>query len=558
MKIYKMLILTAILIISTTSNVIAASDDYKEDVNQSYHSQLPGITPEARTGFFEGTWPYGSSMYDKWCGLPNMVMTFNMPPGMGYNEMLMGFTNNEVQLNVEKLNTVNPEWKNNDIFTADADEWDQYCGTGGCHVGGGGLTPNSGTADDIQCEACHDGPNPVPPTDGQYRGDTSCLKGCHITTTDGTVNGNLERLEGEDFIKRGMDFTTGHDVHAGNATFEQMAKDAGYGNNTCLLCHVPGSAPNADPKLGGLTHNFGRGWTTDTSFDYSTMGTVRACNDPACHEGPHEDAILNKHTDSLECTVCHSSKSNAGISVDDWTQLTSDDINIGVDTENAYVQSKHIFDEHDVKYYWRGKAGGDWGPQLTVNDENYIIYPFMNNPAAFRNDPDAQISVGNEFEMIIWVYADISDPSNIKMMGIDRDLLWAADRLGNQDYIVDESELEAIGFIKKGPYSLYLFDTYPVLSVHNINLDKNEAYSCMDCHNTNDGVLNFSALGYEGDPMKIGGRTIEFSEKKGPDVADTGPVPAKTEIPESNDTPGFESIFAVLGLISSIMLIRRD
>jgi len=539
----KIILILAALLVALVTLVAPASadvyDDARVDANASYHAMLTPVVPEAANLM---TWPYGSRMFDKWCGLPNMVMSYN---GMDYDQMLQAFTGAQGDMMASMMDPTNPSlhkftmydnttvWNasathlnktlldpyNLDssghdvtIYTADMAEWMEDGSCGDCHIGGGGLAGQ--TEADVKCGNCHlsvegtsngfngNTDNPTAEVNAKgFLGDTSCetAESCHA----------------HDAPKHDMSFTAQHDVHAGSAEFSQIATDAGYGDNTCLNCHQPGVLGN--------NHNFGRPNNPDTAFDLTTISTMKECDNVDCHGangGVHTNAVLNQHTGKLECFVCHTSKETIGeaYSLDDWTI-------VGSHKEN---------DVHDMVYYWAGpKTGGDFGPNInTLNgvDTDYIVYPFIGdsmkayagmwpfpdtNPNTFPDTDDVKIRPSEVFMMKLWVYMDMGAAANgnplwASMMGIDKDLLWAMDQAGNKDGIVSMDELVAAGYVPinvnengmpidmaKPAFTPFEFIAYPKMGIHNVNRGGSLAapYTCNDCHSTNGAILDFENLG---------------------------------------------------------------
>lgn len=513
-KIVFVAVLLATLLV-TLSAPASAARSTAADVNLSYHAAFPEVTPEAAAAYAAGDWVYGSSMYSKWCGLPNMVMTYD---GKDYSQVLSDFTDGNRVLDVANIS--NLEWgtnegKENDILTADPAEWERYCAS--CHVGGGGF--NGSIATDIECGACHTvSPASAVLNDQGYTGTTSCFIKCHQNSDTGSMDGYLT-TSSKDIAKRDMKFQPSHDVHADNEAFDLLATNAGYGDNTCLVCHMPGSAPDAPAALDGNTHNFGRGWTTDTAMQLSTMGTVKACDDADCHATPHENAILNEHTDTITCFVCHTDKTLPGatatdkafsLSAADWTILTeAGSTALAPNAALAKIKFKASKAEHSFSYFWLGETGGDnalrgWDPSNLFN-----VYPFIDDASSNKGATNAKIAMANSINLKMFVYGN-----HVDMLGIDRDVLWAADQLGNKDNEVTANELANIGYVDYGDKKLELVQEGAKFSAHNINLggELGNPYTCDDCHVESGGILDFADLGYSGNQLGLLNGTIDNTD----------------------------------------------
>jgi hypothetical protein len=82
---------------------------------------------------------------------------------------------------------------------------------------------------------------------------------------------------------------------------------------------------------------------------------------------------------------------------------------------------------------------------------------------------------------------------------------------------------------------------------------KEDALQCKECH-LDDGVMDFAALGYEGDPMIVGERFMSEEEIEEIESMDTETTESETESSESS--PGFEFFVGVFGLIAAVLILK--
>lgn len=228
-----------------------------------------------------------------------------------------------------------------------------------------------------------------------------------------------------------------------------------------------------------------------------------------CHDGaPHKNAMINKHTEAVACQTCHIpafAKTTPTKMVWDWSTAGQD---IKVEPQ--------IFGEMERASYDKGKGHFEWGMNVTPT------YRWYNGKAG-------AYTVGQEInpEQVIklnWPMGDISDRQakiypfkehqgkqiydlkhkyflipKLWPAGSDKDAaFWksydweAAVKAG-----ADHSGLDYSGDHGFAATTMY----WPIN--HMVSPAK-EALKCNDCHAPN-GRMDWQALGYEGDPMKVKG-----------------------------------------------------
>jgi hypothetical protein len=211
-----------------------------------------------------------------------------------------------------------------------------------------------------------------------------------------------------------------------------------------------------------------------------------------CHTGSiHEESTLNRHVQSVYCTTCHIpsfAKTQATDMHRDWSQ-------------SEYLEKKDKYEpvitfEKDVKpvyAWWNGKGklallnkpveeqDGTvrlYDPQGSIDDPEARIYAFKLHTAKLPIDKETRefipIKVG-----VVFKKGDNA----------------AAVKVGAKAYSGKENvEPEWV-------------TTERYMGIFHEVTPKEQALQCMDCHGGG-ARLDWTALGYEGDPMKVGGRGL--------------------------------------------------
>jgi octaheme c-type cytochrome (tetrathionate reductase family) len=225
-----------------------------------------------------------------------------------------------------------------------------------------------------------------------------------------------------------------------------------------------------------------------------------ACTD--CHaEKPHDDDRLNIHTDAVACQTCHV----PAIALKDPTKVSWDWSTAGQDLgddPHKYLKIKGSFiyeKDYIPQYLW---FNGNLEYRYLLGDEIDPTKPtYINKPAGSLNDPNAKI-----FPFKLHVAKQPYDTVyNILLQprtggggngggGFWETFDWlTAIQLGAQDTGLPFSG--QFGFAETWMY-------WP--STHMVQPGAN-ALQCDACHSDN-GRLDWVALGYPGDPMEWGGR----------------------------------------------------
>lgn len=373
-----------------------------------------------------------------------------------------------------------------------------------CHAGyGTDLTdPNA-----VDCLVCHAKPSTyqkgtpageVPPSVDLVEAAKSVGK---------PTNANCGKCHfgagGGDGVKHGdIDSTLAnpspeHDIHMGGKGL------------TCASCHagenhvIKGSSLHIMPTEGSLS-----------------------CE--SCHpQAPHQNAKLNDHTDTVACETCHIPAFAKGMPTKmywDWSQAGQDIDPVPVDSygketyskdKGAFIWEQNVVPTYTwyngkVERYLLGDPVNSDGPTVlarplgSINDPQAKIYPFKlmrgKQPADAENGYLLVPNVVNGF----WSHHD-----------------W-------QKALEDGAKATGLAF--SGNYTFVEAEMY--IGIHHEVVPAAQALSCSDCHSPN-GRLDWVALGYQGDPMQVGGR-----------LAAAGSTPPATE-----DLVGFRAAAEQAGAV---------
>ncbi len=266
------------------------------------------------------------------------------------------------------------------------------------------------------------------------------------------------------------------DVHMGKLDFQ------------CITCHQ-----TEDHQI--------KGRSISVSMDDANQVY---CTD--CHsETPHNDQRLNNHTATVACTACHIptvAKKEATKINWDWSTAGADDkeeyVHSYLKIKGSFVYQKDLQPE----YYWfNGTAD-----RYLLGDEIDPSKPTpINLPHGNINDPTAKIwpfKVHRAKQIYDTEYNILLQPKTVGEGGYWTDFDWdKAARLG----------AEAAGIPYSGHYGFAETEMYWPLA-HMVS-PKDDALQCVGCHSeTGNGRMDWAALGYEGDPIKVGGRHINLKQ----------------------------------------------
>ncbi|RMH00043.1 MAG: tetrathionate reductase family octaheme c-type cytochrome [Chloroflexi bacterium] len=352
-----------------------------------------------------------------------------------------------------------------------------------CHTGYGWTDESFdfSNEENVDCLVCHDNSGTYKKSKGGYPADDVDLVavaqsvasptrencgGCHFKGGGGNAvkHGDLDES---------LYFPTARiDVHMGGYDFQ------------CITCHqtqnhkVKGHAP---------------------SVSVGILNTENQVHCIDCHsEQPHDDPRLNEHTDTVACQTCHiptMAKKEATKIHWDWSTAGQDlpeDPHQYLKIKGTFAYEKNLPPE----YYW-------YNGTVSRYLKGDLIDPSrptpMNAPNGDINDPNAKIwpfKVHRGKQIYDTVYGYFLVPKTFGEGGYWTEFDWdKAARLGSE-----ASGLKYSGHYDFAPTEFYWPTTHMVSP-------KEDALQCVDCHSEN-GRLDWIALGYEGDPVKVGGREL--------------------------------------------------
>lgn len=403
-----------------------------------------------------------------------------------------GETPNIVNAHGKKLGKMNTF---NDFCTSPAGNWIGFVknsrgeviskGCSACHAGKGLLpseTMDKAQLENIDCLVCHASGyrrDLYQDDSGKYEwkpilwknqeGLDSVAKRISAPTRAMCLRCHTASGGGPNFKRGDLEYTLAnpareYDVH--------MATEGK--NMQCASCHA------------GEKHRVvGRG--TDLSATDSP-GKTLSCSTAECHGNPpHKLAILNKHSDSVNCTVCHIPKfarDEATDMVRDWSKP--------VYNEEADKYTATITLQKDVTpvYAWfngftRAQLPGE--PAIRLADGSVGIMM----PEGSRDDPKAKIFAFKVHKGRLPLLAQknwlipITVEHFFSNGQIDPAVKSAAKDVYGLDNIV---------------YSWT--DTTRYMGIFHGVQPKANALKCADCHGAN-GRFDWKALGYKGNPMTV-------------------------------------------------------
>ena len=364
-----------------------------------------------------------------------------------------------------------------------------WCGCTKCHAGYGwkDSSYDFSNMENVDCLVCHD-------TTGKYsKKKNSCGypdKGLDLTEIAKQVGppglkncgtchwygGGGDNVKHGDLASDLLDYDPALDVHMGGEEF------------TCQECHTTEAHRIA-----------GRSTTSSVS-----EGVV-SCTD--CHdENPHDNSApllkkLNEHGTAISCQTCHIpmyAKNKHTLTYRDGSQ-TSKKKKILKKSENR-IEIKtplgiKILEKNLRPFYaWYNGKHNRYLPGDQVNLNG--VTP-LNAPDGSIADPLAKITpykIMKSHQATDAKYGYLIIPHLIGKDGM----------LATQDWNkTAQKGMDAAGLKFSGKITFTDVMMYWRLN-HGV-VPKKDALSCLDCHSP-DGVMNFKALGYKGDPAKVGRR----------------------------------------------------
>ncbi|SMF05808.1 octaheme c-type cytochrome, tetrathionate reductase family [Alteromonadaceae bacterium Bs31] len=228
-----------------------------------------------------------------------------------------------------------------------------------------------------------------------------------------------------------------------------------------------------------------------------------------CHsEKLHKDQRINQHTSSVACQTCHIPEVATRESTKthwDWSQ--AGDANREESHEYQKIKGEFKYSANlKPEYYWHDGTSARYlyGDKINTSGASDL-----NKPMGNINKPRAKI-----FPFKVHVAWQIYDTNNLHLLqpktygetGFWTTFDWdSAVRQGS----------EAIGLDYSGEYGFTETRMYWP-QTHMVQAGK-QALACNDCHTENPnkkGRLDWQALGYPGDPLRWGSRTIRADKAK--------------------------------------------
>jgi octaheme c-type cytochrome (tetrathionate reductase family) len=219
------------------------------------------------------------------------------------------------------------------------------------------------------------------------------------------------------------------------------------------------------------------------------------CTD--CHSTDlHEDERLNAHTDTVACQTCHI----PAFALEDPTKMEWDWSTAGQDIgddPHVYLKIKGSFvysEDVQPQYYWYNGVADRYilGDKIDPNEPTYI-----NDPQGSIDDSEAKImpfKVHVAQQIYDTVNNTLIQPKTVGEGGYWTEFDWQlAAELG--------SEITGVPF--SGSYGFT--ETVMFWPTTHMVQDSSNALQCDECHSDN-GRLNWEALGYPGDPIEWGSR----------------------------------------------------
>ncbi|MBN1958542.1 MAG: tetrathionate reductase family octaheme c-type cytochrome [Desulfuromonadales bacterium] len=366
-----------------------------------------------------------------------------------------------------------------------------------CHIGYGWKDSSFDFTDEskVDCLVCHD-------TTGSYNKPATAAgmpaKDLDLLSIARNV-GKSSRQNcgtchffggGGDAVKHG-DLDSSMDYPSKNI---DVHMDVDGNDFSCSTCHettshdIPGHAMTVSPK--GQNH----------------IGCV------GCHgDDVHSDSILNQHTDTVACQTCHIpafAKEIATKTSWDWSTAGQD------------IEAAHEKDANGRHVYMKKKGHFTWGKNITPTYAWYNgtanVYQFgekidptkvtaLASPNGSRGEKEAKI-----YPFKIHTGKQIYDTKNMyfitpKVWGPkgDKEAYWQTfDWTKAAQAGMAQSGLEFSGEYGFAPTIMYW-------RINHMVSPKEQALGCLDCHGDH-GRMDWSALGYKGDPM----RNMEFARTK--------------------------------------------
>ena len=357
-------------------------------------------------------------------------------------------------------------------------------------------------SNEARCTSCHAGYGWVDAEfDFSDPEKVDCLV-CHDTTRTYVKGDGGEPLEGVDLVG--------------------VAQNVGYPNReNCGWCHFKGGGGNGvkhgdldehlafppesvDVHMGG--HDFVcsdchqvEDHTISGRAISVSLGTENKIYCVDCHsEDLHTDERIASHLSSVACQTCHIPTG----AVKDPTKMYWDWSTAGQDRpedEHEYLKIKGSFvyeSDFVPEYYWYKGIADRYLIGDPINPEEVTV---LNPPAGDISDPEARIfpfKVHRARQPYDVVYQYLLQPKTVGEGGFWTEFDWDQSlRLGS----------EAVGIPYSGEYDFA--ETAMFWATTHMVAPADQSLTCNDCHG-DEGRMDWTALGYPGDPIEWGSRVI--------------------------------------------------
>ncbi len=266
----------------------------------------------------------------------------------------------------------------------------------------------------------------------------------------------------------------------------------GPADMNCQACHV-----SKDHRIAGAS-----------TFLATNDGRV-SCED--CHRDPHKDSsehkLLLRHSKTVACQTCHIPVFAKGQA----TKMSWDWSDVGKDLEPTETFGKETFAKHKGTFVWAMNVTPSYA-WYNGKIERYLKGDKIKNPSqtVYLSRPVGNIK-DEDSKIYPFKIHRGKQPmdSQYKYLSIFQNYggLWS--HYNWQKALTDGAK--ASGLPYSGKFEFVSTAFYG--SINHEVVPKEQALKCGDCHFGKDTRLDWKALGYAGDPMRVGGRFEKTSKE---------------------------------------------
>ena len=324
----------------------------------------------------------------------------------------------------------------------------------------------------------------------------------------------------------------------------KVARNAGKPErDDCLACHANGGGGNnvkhgdIDTSLINPTKEVDFHMGTDSlNFTCQECHTTEKHNIPGnslivtpsgkgndvtceqCHDAePHSESILNSHASAVSCQACHIpafAKVHGTKMSWDWSASKKQPKDKVVKKDEhghkIYIAKKGLFTYEDnviPEYRWYNGTSGAYAFGDKIDPAKVTK---LNYPLGDLKDKNAKI-----MPFKVHVGKQIYDTENNylvtpKVFGFkgDKEAYWVNYKSKDPKVAANawnkaaEAGMKVTGLDYSGKHGFAPTETY--WPINHMVAEKDKALGCLDCHGDS-GRMDWKALGYKGDPMKVKG-----------------------------------------------------